>query len=458
VTRALVNKMKKIQIKESRCMYCQNKINFDLPNHLLDDLLQGDVAIFAGSGISTETKYVLPDTLFDSIAADLGYKKRLHKSFPEIMEEYCSQPNGRIKLLSEIKRRFDNIGSFPGLYSNATRFHRELATLPQIKTIITTNWDTYFEDECGAIPFINSEDFAFWDTDTRKVLKIHGSINKLGSLIATTEDYKKSLKELHKGLLGSFLKSILATKTIIYIGYSFSDEDFKQIHSFINKEMKGLSRQAYIVTLDKANLAKFRELNLIPIVTDGTHFISVVKDHSVHKHRTLPDVLYGYAYYMHGIVIQAYNKLYKEYDVEKYPEIIYCGFYQDGLAHAYERIMALRNTGRYSCSCEFTNTVELYKKYVKEFRGKKRYQDVAYIEGYLYAHMQLLFLIEFPDIKFPLPLYYAYGYGQILNFNEYKKLIKKLPTFHKSANRMVQRIVKRMSKGEKIVFHHPAHL
>jgi hypothetical protein len=439
-------------------MYCQNKIDFNLPNHLLNDLLQGDVAIFAGSGISTETKNVLPDTLYDSIAIDLGYKKPPHKPFSGVMEEYCSQPNGRIKLLSEIKRRFDNIRSFPDLYANATRFHRELATLPQIRTIITTNWDTYFEDECGAVPFINSEDFAFWDTDSRKVLKIHGSINKLGSLIATTKDYKRSLKELHKGLLGSFLKSILATKTIIYIGYSFSDEDFQQIHSFISKEMKGLSRQAYIVTLDKVNLAKFRELNLIPIVTDGTHFISVVKNHSVHKHKTLPDVLYDYAYIMHGLVIQAYNKLYKEYDVVKNPGIIYCGFYQDGLAHAYERIMALRNTGRYSCSCEFTNTVELYKKYIKEYRGKKRYQDVAYLEGYLYAHMQLLILIELPDSKLPLPLFYAYGYGQILTFNEYKKLIKKLSTYHKGAYHTVQRTVKRMSKDDKIVFHHPAYL
>jgi len=439
-------------------MYCQNKIDFDLPDHLLNDLLLGNVAIFAGSGISTETKNVLPDTLYDSIAIDLGYKKRPYKPFPEIMAEYCSQPNGRIKLLSEIKKRFDNIRSFPDLYSNATKFHRELATLPQIKTIITTNWDTYFEDECGAVPFINSEDFAFWDTDSRKVLKIHGSINKLGSLVATTADYKKSLKELHKGLLGSFLKSILATKTIIYIGYSFSDEDFKQIHSFINNEMKSLTRQAYIVTLDKAKSDKFRQLNLIPIITDGTYFISVIKGHSVHKHKSLPDVLYDFAYYMYGMAIQANNKLYKEYDAAKNPGIIYCGYYQDGLAHAYERIMALRNTGRYSCSCEFINTVELYKKYIKEFRSKNRYLDVAYLEGYLYAHMQLLLLVELPDNRLPIPLFYAYGYGQVLNFKEYKKLIKKLPAFHKGAYSLVQRIVKRLNKDEKIVFHHPAHL
>ncbi len=144
----MCNKIKKN--KDPSCECCQHKIDFDLPEHLLEDFLTGEVTLFVGSGVSTESKNVYPETFFEEIAAELGCEK-CDKSFSELMEEYCSQPNGRIKLISEIKKRFDNIKSFPELYRSATEFHRELATLPQIKTIITTNWDTYFEDECGAI-------------------------------------------------------------------------------------------------------------------------------------------------------------------------------------------------------------------------------------------------------------------------------------------------------------------
>ena len=129
-------------------------------------------------------------------------------------------------LLKRIRERFNYISSFPELERQATAFHQELAQIYPIRTIITTNWDTYFEDYCGAIPITIPEDFAFWDDNSRCVLKIHGSIQNLSSIIATSEDYKKRFSELQNGIVGATLKSILATKTVVFIGFSFGDEDF----------------------------------------------------------------------------------------------------------------------------------------------------------------------------------------------------------------------------------------
>ncbi len=288
-------------------------------------------------------------------------------------------------------------------------------------------------------------------------MKIHGSFNNFGSILATKSDYEKCLRNLHEGVAGSILKSILATKAIVYIGYSFGDEDFQQIHSFVSNEMKGFSRQSYIVTLDKNNLDEFIKYNLIPIETDGTYFISIIKEHSVHKNITLPDILYDHASCMHGLVFVAHEELYNKYNCVKNPEIIYCACYQDGAMHAYERILSLRNTGKYSCECIFIRTVETYKKLIKECRHRKQYGDVAYLEGYLYAHMQTLFFVK--KEKLELPLFYAYGYkGEIMNFKEYKKIFKEIPGFHKSSYICAQKIVKKHNKGGEFVFHHPAHL
>lgn len=450
--------MKKIYTQNPSCICCQNNIDFELPGHLLDDFLSGQVVIFAGSGISTESRNVLPVTFCEWIAGDLDIDMKVF-SFSEVMEEYCKQPNGRIKLLNEIRSRFFNIRSFPELYYNATQFHRELATLPYIKTIITTNWDTYFEDECAAVPFIYPEDLAFWETNERRVLKIHGSIDNYGSIVATKIDYNKCLRKLRQGTLGGVLKTILATKTVVYIGYSFSDEDFQQIHKFVNNEMKGMSRQAYLVTLDTENIEKYHKLNLIPIITDGTYFINKIKEHAVSKEEKLPDLLYGYAKTMLKLFRIEQNVLHEEYNCSENPEIIYCAFYQDGAMHAYERILALRNTSRYSCDCEYLRTFKLYKEIRKEKVASKSYQDVAYIDGYLHAHLQLYSFLKEPDGTPELPRYYAYGYrGDLLTMSDYKKVFKKIPKFHKSAYNLAQKIVSRSNKGGTFVMHHPAYL
>ena len=74
---------------------------------------------------------------------------------------------------------------------------------------------------------IDKEDFAFWDLPERKVLKIHGSINNIGSIIVTAEDYGKCLRRLRGNIIGSYLKLLLATKTVVFIGYCFDTRTFR---------------------------------------------------------------------------------------------------------------------------------------------------------------------------------------------------------------------------------------
>jgi hypothetical protein len=204
------------------CFFCRNFPEFELPDHLLQELKANRLVLFAGAGISTEGRQVLPSTFYTDILEELNCSDK--PSFPELMSRFCDGPNGRAKLLRNIRKRFESIRAFPQLYNLATLFHRELSTLFMIESIVTTNWDDYFEQETGAIPFVSAEDFAFWSVPGRKVFKIHGSINNLGSIVATTEDYEECYERLQTGILGSSLKMMLATKTILYIGYSFSDQ------------------------------------------------------------------------------------------------------------------------------------------------------------------------------------------------------------------------------------------
>jgi len=125
------------------CETCKNNKNFKVPKELINDFLYGKVAIFAGSGISTESKNVLKFTFYEEIASEIDQIDS-SLTFPDLMEEYCKLPNGRLMLFEKIRSRFRNISSFPQLEGAATRFHREIATLYPIQNIVTTNWDTYF--------------------------------------------------------------------------------------------------------------------------------------------------------------------------------------------------------------------------------------------------------------------------------------------------------------------------
>jgi len=436
----------------AECVFCRDFHEFELPASLIGELLSGNIVLFAGAGISTEDKKVFPYTFYEDIRRELKVPEAEIISFSDLMSRYCAQPNGRANLLRKIRERLEYIRSFPELYRSATRFHSELSTLFFIQSIITTNWDDYFERECGAIPFVTSQDFTFWSIPGRKVFKIHGSISNLGSIIATTEDYNKCYEQLEKGVLGSSLKMMLATKTILYVGYSFRDEDFIHIHSLLRKEMGQLMPHGFIVTLDHEGEERYRELGLTPIFTDATNFISAVKQHVVQDRHMLPDEIFNGVSLELSVVLEAHQHLWDEFDITEAPDIIYAASYQDGLIHAFERIQALQNTGYYSHKCHITNALRGYDELRKAKVKARKYQDVAYIDGYMNG---LLYLVVEHDSREALPLYYIFGAkDQPRMADDFAEMRKRAFDYHKSAYRYAMRIVQKEGHHKGIAIHH----
>jgi hypothetical protein len=70
------------------CIFCGNSHEFSLSEELAGELFAGNVAVFAGAGVSTESHAVPKSTFYESIAAELGAVSR-SLTFPDLMEEYC---------------------------------------------------------------------------------------------------------------------------------------------------------------------------------------------------------------------------------------------------------------------------------------------------------------------------------------------------------------------------------
>ncbi len=227
------------------CAVCGLNHPFDMPEDLVTAALENKVVIFAGAGISSESPRVYESTFAQRIAAELGETAALN--FPQLMTRYV-QRYGRVQLLRRIRARFDYMQEFPDLLRMATLFHHELATAFFLDQIITTNWDTYFEDYAAATPIVIPDDYAFWDLEGRKVFKLHGSMHNLSTLVATEHDYDDCYRRLRGGIIGASLRHLLATKQVVFIGYSFGDPDLNRILRFLRRELADVLPRSYLVT------------------------------------------------------------------------------------------------------------------------------------------------------------------------------------------------------------------
>jgi NAD-dependent SIR2 family protein deacetylase len=423
-----------------------------LPSEIVTAYRNGNLVIFAGSGVSTESAGLYPSTFYQRIKDELDLPKRERVSFSKLMSRFCLQPRSRKDLLKAIKERIDYVRSFPELYNRATEFHRELSTIPHLDEIFTTNWDDFFERECDATPIVTGQDFAvLQDTPGRKVFKLHGSIYNYGSIVATEEDYRKCYRRLNTGVVGAKLKMILTSKILVFFGFSFDDEDFQRLYRFLNKDVAGLIPRSYLVTLDERAKEKLESLgiNATPIITSAGFFVEQLKRKLVEDKLMLPDQQYDGIDKAHedvGIEHQKTSRL----GLAKHPDSMYSMFYQDGLLHALERLLNTKKSGENSCATHMINVIRSYDALIKKRLHEGNYPDVAYFTGYQAGLVH--FLLDRKRRRL-VPMYFLFGSDDIISLEQYVKIEKDAPKLHKSAHKVAEIIASR-AKSEDLVFHH----
>lgn len=94
-------------------------------------------------------------------------------------------------------------------------------------TVITTNYDTFFEDHI----FTKHEKIIgqqiFKKSELGSIMKIHGCISEPDSLVLTSRDYKKFMKK--RKVLTAKIINLFTENPVIFMGYSLSDDNIKSI-------------------------------------------------------------------------------------------------------------------------------------------------------------------------------------------------------------------------------------
>lgn len=138
-----------------------------------------------------------------------------------------------------------------------TQIHEKIVNM-NFKNIITTNWDDLFEkaieNSQKFYDIIVSDDDFKNVGDHAKFIKMHGCLKKQ-NIVFTDDNYINYANKFK--LTENYIKGIFSTNIVLIIGYSLSDENVKQIISFVRNANPKL-KPIYLVLYKKFEKLEYK--------------------------------------------------------------------------------------------------------------------------------------------------------------------------------------------------------
>jgi hypothetical protein len=201
-----------------------------LPDRLLQALLHRKVIPFLGagfsvpSGVPTWARLIADLAATDSASVESLGESRL--SLPDLADVLDSLNATEHHALSFFEERVNDPRFRPSPYHEALEVLR-----PSV--IITTNWDRliedHFRDRGHRVAVITRDaDVPLFDEHHHiNILKVHGSISDLGSLVYRKSQYEHYWND--RPLLRSLLDVLLSTHHALFLGYGFGDPNLIEL-------------------------------------------------------------------------------------------------------------------------------------------------------------------------------------------------------------------------------------
>ena len=225
-------------------------------------IINKNLAIFIGSGISHCTapeKYPMWGKICTELKTELDTKET---DFLKLAQLYQLE-FGKIKTKKKIRSFFPDV-DIP------CEIQRKILDI-EPHYILTTNWDKLFDNEINSnadiYDIVVDDRSLIESTNDCKYIKMHGDFEH-NNFVFTEDDYLNYSNTFP--ILENFIKTILSTHIVLFLGYSFSDIDLKQIENWIQNNTD-VTPQMYLTKFsldinetEKKYLEKFR-ITVLPI-------------------------------------------------------------------------------------------------------------------------------------------------------------------------------------------------
>jgi hypothetical protein len=230
-----------------------------VPAELLGEIQRGNCIPFIGSGVAREAGVGIPSAWELSLTlvrecermdpTNYVYERHQYDPLDKAAEDFTAIADrstggrGRARLEEVLRREITRTGTRrPRVGASSYPF---IVNIPWQKErgllIITTNWDELLEDAVVRYTpgdfdvILESADLPRVEKDRSKtrIIKIHGTISKPETLVVTQGDYDRITGDLRTVGLFEYVGNLLATRTILFAGYSLRDSNFRFLYTLV---------------------------------------------------------------------------------------------------------------------------------------------------------------------------------------------------------------------------------
>lgn len=239
---------------------------------LLSQLTDRDYAYYRSNASDEPPK--IASLLAEPLQNNLWSTKAASRKLRQRYEDHILRPDSALKIFAaEELLKYDPTKSpkDAGLKSEI-----ELLRDSKVDAIITTNYDTFLETIFPDYKvFVGQNELVFSDpTGIGEIYKIHGSLETPNSLVLTQEDYR-SFEERNTYLAAKLL-TLFAEHPVIFLGYSFGDEN---VQTIMNSLAQCLTEEHILKLQDRLIFVNWtRDTNQVPTMTAtvmGPHSLPV---------------------------------------------------------------------------------------------------------------------------------------------------------------------------------------
>ena len=147
--------------------------------------------------------------------------------------------------------------------------------------ICTTNFDSLLEDTmtilgCSPSVIVTEDRLTIKNRKEVSIIEVHGDYNHPNKMIITERDY--DLYVNNNPILATYIANLFINNTMLLIGYSLDDADFRSIWQIINNRLGNMAQPAYCIAVDASAelIAKYKRRNVRVISLPGS-----VKNYSI---------------------------------------------------------------------------------------------------------------------------------------------------------------------------------
>ncbi|GAA0066793.1 hypothetical protein UT300002_15750 [Clostridium perfringens] len=203
------------------------------------------LVVFVGAGVSMNSGYPSWQELIKDFAEGLGYDMK-ESSFDELLRIPQYYYNSRKE-----KEYYDIILNSFDIKAEPNKIHDLILDLNPTH-IITTNYDDLIEraaNKRGMFYDVVSKDSDLaYSVNNKMIIKMHGDL-KNKNIVLKEDDYMSYFNNFK--LIQNYIKSLISTHVVLFVGYSVSDVNLKYIFQWVRDILKNNFQQSYLLECSK---------------------------------------------------------------------------------------------------------------------------------------------------------------------------------------------------------------